>query len=359
METRQKKVFTDLSVIAHYWANQTQDEARNPHSNFYFEGNKIYSYGWHFEIARHFNENVILFTTDTYSSTTAKHINLVSRAIPYEKIVFNVPKFFESVNNYTAHKANLEHYLREIKDLVDKQQRARTNGEYYYNRVNSMYAEMKKYFEYFQEHYETKQVNNEYDVSEGKLSPMVAMTELAPELLKDGKLISVEDALEYLGVFVKEQSERTKQLLAEKRRQKKEDFDRLLPIWENDEDMSDADKYLWRELYNANKDRILFKTNFEKTVVETSKGIKLNTDTALTFLEWLVEYRKSGATETVRRPMGLEVYDINGTLWQVNELKPNGDFIAGCHKVAWKDIEGFATRQGWLKDGVVFKAELV
>ena len=61
----------------------------------------------------------------------------------------------------------------------------------------------------------------------------------------------------------------------------------------------------------------------------------------------------------VRRPMGLEVYDINGTLWQVNELKPNGDFIAGCHKVAWKDIEGFATRQGWLKDGVVFKAELV
>ena len=70
MATRQKKVFPDLSVIAHYWANQTQDEARNSSNNFYFDGTKIYSYGSHFEIARHFNENVINKKTENMGPKT-------------------------------------------------------------------------------------------------------------------------------------------------------------------------------------------------------------------------------------------------------------------------------------------------
>ena len=65
-----KKVFTDISHIAHLWANQLQDEARNSGSgNFYFDGDVIYSYGSHFPIAKHVvnakGEKAVLFTTDS------------------------------------------------------------------------------------------------------------------------------------------------------------------------------------------------------------------------------------------------------------------------------------------------------
>lgn len=81
--------------IAHLWAHKTQSAARNPGKNFYFEGDTIYSYGSHFPIARHVvnakGVPAIVFTQRSYSVTTAKHINLVRRAIPASVPVFDVP----------------------------------------------------------------------------------------------------------------------------------------------------------------------------------------------------------------------------------------------------------------------------
>lgn len=36
------------SMVAHLWANEKQESANG--SNFYFEGESIYSYGRHFEV---------------------------------------------------------------------------------------------------------------------------------------------------------------------------------------------------------------------------------------------------------------------------------------------------------------------
>lgn len=47
-----KTVFTDISQVAHLWANQLQESARNS-GNYYFNGDAIYSYGSHFMIAKH------------------------------------------------------------------------------------------------------------------------------------------------------------------------------------------------------------------------------------------------------------------------------------------------------------------
>jgi hypothetical protein len=38
------------SMVAHLWANEKQESANG--SNFYFEGESIYSYGRHFEVGR-------------------------------------------------------------------------------------------------------------------------------------------------------------------------------------------------------------------------------------------------------------------------------------------------------------------
>ena len=40
-------------MVAHLWANKSQDSARESGGRFYFVGDTIYSYGSHFPIARH------------------------------------------------------------------------------------------------------------------------------------------------------------------------------------------------------------------------------------------------------------------------------------------------------------------
>jgi len=67
--------------LAQLWAQQTVKEAKG--SNFFFEGRTIYSYGYHFPIARIDPENkVVTITIATYSVSTARHKSLVRQAIP-------------------------------------------------------------------------------------------------------------------------------------------------------------------------------------------------------------------------------------------------------------------------------------
>ena len=72
-----------VDMIAHLWANRSQDSARNAGGNFYFDGDTIYSYGSHFPIARHVETKrgrAVLFTTRDYSVTTSGHKWAVLRA---------------------------------------------------------------------------------------------------------------------------------------------------------------------------------------------------------------------------------------------------------------------------------------
>lgn len=80
-----KKVFSSNSDVAHIFAQRTQDEGRA--GNIFFEGDTIYSYGYHFPIARFIDGQKVLFTLDSYSTSTSKHIGIVSSALTqYEKI---------------------------------------------------------------------------------------------------------------------------------------------------------------------------------------------------------------------------------------------------------------------------------
>ena len=65
-----------VDMVAHLWANRSQDSARNPGNNLYFDRETIYSYGNHFPIARHVETKrgrAVLFTTRDYSVTTSGH----------------------------------------------------------------------------------------------------------------------------------------------------------------------------------------------------------------------------------------------------------------------------------------------
>src|SRR5262249_44911174 len=103
-----KQVHTPANV-AHLWAHQTQDSARNPGGTLYFRGATIYSYGDHFPIAR-LCRGAVLFTTRTYSVTTARHIKIVRQAIP-----FRVPVFYV-LNPSAEPAAILAAYIRQVSE---------------------------------------------------------------------------------------------------------------------------------------------------------------------------------------------------------------------------------------------------
>jgi len=120
---RAKTVF-DTSEIPHLWAHQTQVSARNKQGNLYFQDEVIYSYGPHFAIARHVRNakgvKAVLFTTRTYSNTTAGHIRAVRGSIPASVPVIRVDSVWNNPSVQT-----LDDIQKEIDEHVKKSERAK------------------------------------------------------------------------------------------------------------------------------------------------------------------------------------------------------------------------------------------
>ncbi len=140
-----KKVFRgENSTIAHMWANKVQHEATNG-SNFYYEGDTIYSYGRHFPIARHIeNENgekAVLFTERTYSNTTAKHITIVRQACSHLNVIY-----CPDLNNTSV--ANFADWLSQAKAIAPKLINAKKPEKYLFE-IHSILARVKKYADFF------------------------------------------------------------------------------------------------------------------------------------------------------------------------------------------------------------------
>ena len=138
-----KKVFTDISTIAHLWANQLQDEARNS-GNFYFNGSTIYSYGGHFPIAKHIEkdgERAVLFTTRGYSNTTARHISVTRQAASH----LNVIKCY---NPNTTHEENFNRWKIDAELVAAKLPKAK-KPEKYLNELEYINSQANKYAQFF------------------------------------------------------------------------------------------------------------------------------------------------------------------------------------------------------------------
>lgn len=80
-----KTVFTN-SMVAHVWAQQTQESGRSNNGQFYFEGRALFSYGRHYVAAyalpRPNGAFVYLINGDSYSITTARHLSYARYAVP-------------------------------------------------------------------------------------------------------------------------------------------------------------------------------------------------------------------------------------------------------------------------------------
>lgn len=82
---RQKTVYP-RDMVAHLWANASQDEARDPSGNMYFNGPTLYSYGSHYVIGYRFQDGdggaFYIMNADSNSNTTNKMRYIAQRALP-------------------------------------------------------------------------------------------------------------------------------------------------------------------------------------------------------------------------------------------------------------------------------------
>lgn len=130
--------------LPHVWYYQEKESGKGSH--MFFEGKTIYSYGRHFPIACLHND-VVLFTTDTYSMTTQRHISLVRRAIPSFAQIIYCKHPDEASNGY--HTKNIESYKRQLESIKRDLGKARKKQPHLQN-LASTYNKLAAYSTYFQ-----------------------------------------------------------------------------------------------------------------------------------------------------------------------------------------------------------------
>lgn len=138
--------------LSHIWANQTQTHGDG--SSMFFRNETIYSYGYHFIIAKHVQnkdgQKCIFFNDRKYSNTTAKHQTLVWRATRDGVPVFYVKSFFNDIEAATsAHKDNLTNYIEKAEEAKNKAIKANKNKMHYLQSVKNSLDNFDKYCQFF------------------------------------------------------------------------------------------------------------------------------------------------------------------------------------------------------------------
>lgn len=110
--------------VAHAWANQTGKHRKG--YNMFYDGDTIYSHGSHFPIARIVRPGVVLFTSRSYSVSTARHKSYVRRAIDSDASVFTVQDVFAA--SASEHRENYKELIREAREYADGAKRAISRG---------------------------------------------------------------------------------------------------------------------------------------------------------------------------------------------------------------------------------------
>jgi hypothetical protein len=110
-----------IGELGHAWYYGERSASKA--SAMFFEGDSIYSWGKHYEIARKLSNGYVLFNAVKHGTqSTSEHCNIVHFSIPDKEDIIYVKKFFSL--NYNKgelneiHKENLQYYLNEIEALL-------------------------------------------------------------------------------------------------------------------------------------------------------------------------------------------------------------------------------------------------
>lgn len=305
-----KKVVNE-SQVAHLWANQVQDEARNPRKTFYFEYNTIYSYGGHFPIAviDKQDSNIVYFTTRGYSPTTSGHISIVRYAANHKTFIYCKNPDQASRGYHAENIADFESNAKSIAQSLPNSRKP----EIYLNKIAQERETLKKYAEHFN-----------LDLTSYNLKFIYIES-------KDGGAKATEQELKEREERRLKAEERERERQAERLKEHKKNVIKWRKF---------AGKYenQTAHLYSREERIDYLRHNTVTNRIETSQGIEVPLEYAKKFYLQVLEIVANGTC------------DICGTqflnAYEIKEI--NKDFIQiGCHKITIKEIKALAKQLNW------------
>ncbi len=234
-----KTVFTNYDCV-HTFAQRTQNNGRTSNNNIFFEGDKIYSYGYHYELGRFLDDKTILINNEGYSVTTGKHIRLLMGATSQYKQYYKTKTDIDIVYRHTMY---LKYWLAKAR-----------KPEIYISQIYSLWNSF-----------------NEY-INERKRNEL-RKEEKYKELLLFVDSLQEETSIEDLRNWAKEETRKKKD------KEKKQLTESLAKFKEYKKD------------YFRIGDKDYLRLSKCAKFVETSQGVKINVNEAKRYLKLL----KSGA----------------------------------------------------------------
>jgi len=277
--------------VAHLWANQSRERATGSH--FYFDGDTIYSYGSHFPIARHY-KGIVLFTTEGYSSTTAKHKSYVSAACHH------LPRFYVVDPKSNPSGADVARYTDRVKRECESAAKAR-NLNAHLGTIESTIKEANNFCERF------------------GFKTRFAMPENWTELQAKAK----------------SSADKERKAKAERQAKLEREAQETISKWLAGESVT-IPHFIGKVYLRT---RLLKRIGDEYMEMETSKGATVKLDEAERAFRFCIIARARGWH---RNGDEFKVGD-----YQLDAVNEQG-VVAGCHRIAWDEIERFAKTQNWI-----------
>lgn len=299
-----KTTFANRELV-HVWASQNQTEGKNSEGSLYFQGATIYSYGSHFAIAQFESnrkgETCVLFTTRSYSVTTAKHCGMVRSAIPSRFPVFHVPL---TSDGFTISQsiAFLASYSERIKEATEAYAKCKAgNADLRLEQLENIVSEANDYCEFFglTERFE---VPSDIDAVKERLAT--------------------------------ERKERKAQELARKAQELEALKDRI-EAWKagGNETLPYSLDTVYMRLIASGETTCFGSVPVEEMEIETSKGARVPLSHAVALLAVVRRVVKSGV-EWKRNGRQIRI-----GLYSVDRIESDGTLHAGCHHIAYSEIE--------------------
>lgn len=307
------KTVVSPAQVAHLWANQIQDEAKNPGHNFWFKKDTIYSYGYHFPIAIHY-KGIVLFTLQTYSNTTAKHIQAVRSAVSHKDKLYCY--YVEDAKN-GQHQRNIDAWLSNIDREAKKLLNAR-KPQIYLSKIEYQKDQLIKYVEFFKVKLTVAQKSKISFTNADEYKEAVIIAKKKQDKANFSTLATGKKVYN--------------QRLIEWHKGTEYDFEKGLS-----QKQKDAANFYFRSI--GGNDRNTTFLRFVDTQIETSKGIKMPVDTARRFYDYYIRIVKSGGCNDNCNYKMLD--------YEVKSATADG-LVIGCHDISSEEISLLAAKLGWL-----------
>lgn len=313
-----KTVFSTRQCV-HVWAQQSQEKGRSSKGSIFFQDKTIWSYGTHFPMAHFWNDETVIINSDSYSSTTQKHMSYVRQAVNHKNRLYVPTEVIKALlwsddDSAKLHAANcmVSHALKQANSYIYSAAK-RSKLE---NRMADLSSAVN----------ELKAVKTFYDT----INVIDAIPDSVNLLLKS----LAENANELMaqhGATIKAQR------LETSKRKKEAEQSRLLIL--NDARLKwKAGKELdWQEkqAIRSNKSALLRIKGIDD-LIETSQGAEFPISHAIKAFEF-IRQRKEKA-----EPWETNGHSIHLGNFKIDKIDMHGNVKAGCHYVEWHEIEALA-----------------